>query len=233
MLSYGGIEPKCACGCGSPVKFHTVQIGFSEYAWGHASRVKNNWGHNKEAQQKSQDIRREMYKRGEIEIWNKGKTKETDERVAEVGRTQSENFTPERRAKRAEIMSNSWQSGAIVPLTGPAHSQWKGGTSALQPICRARLHSCWTYPKLKASGFKCSKCNAPGPELNVHHCDEHFAPILFQAIRALGEPGDDFEKKSAIADWVAFYHVEHDVPGIVLCHDCHVTLHDELGEHIN
>jgi hypothetical protein len=208
-------------------------MGFSEYVWGHASRVNNNWGHNEVAQKKSQDIRREMHKRGEIPIWNRGKTKDSDLRVAGVGRTQLENFTLERRAKRAEIMANSWRTGAITPLTGSAHSQWKGGTSALQPICRARLHSCWTYPKMCEAGFKCSRCGVLGPVLNVHHSGERFADILYRAIDELGEPGDDFEKKSLLAEWVADYHVNNDVPGTVLCHDCHELAHRELGEEIN
>lgn len=229
-LFLGGAEPKCACGCGETPKFWTLQQGFAEYVRGHHSRVKNNWGHNAIAQQKSQDTRRTMHDRGEIRAWNKGETKETSQRVAEVGQTQSANFTPERRAKRAEIMTRSWETGVIVPLRGPDHSQWKGGASALQPIVRSRLHSAWTYPKLKESDFKCSRCGSPGPGLEVHHDQERFAAILQKAIAVFGEvdptrPDDDFERKDVIADWVTRYHVDNDVSGVVLCVGCHEEAH--------
>lgn len=45
-LNCGGQAPTCKCGCGKPVKFLDITRGFSEFAWGHASKVsgKNNWG---------------------------------------------------------------------------------------------------------------------------------------------------------------------------------------------
>lgn len=227
ILFHNGIEPTCECKCGAPVKFHSIEVGFSKFKQGHASRVNNNWGHNKDAQQKSQNVRREMHKRGEHAVWNRGKTKETSVRVAEVGRKQSENFTLEKRARRAETMKMSWASGVITPLIGSAHSQWKGGASALQPLARARLHSVWTYQKLKASGFKCQKCGKLGPGLEVHHDQERFADILQKAIAIFGEVTDDnFEQKSSISEYVADYHIDNDVSGIVLCEKCHVDEHN-------
>lgn len=226
-LFLSGVEPKCKCGCGETPKFWTLQRGFAEYVRGHHSRVKNNWGHNQSAQKKSQDVRREMHKRGEIPIWNKGETKETDSRVATYGRVGSHTLKtdPDCQKQRAEHMSDQWKSGSLKPLKGANHSQWKGGTSALQPLVRSRLYHAWTYPKLKLAGFKCLKCEWPGLGLEVHHNGERFASILYKAIAELGEPGDDFEKKSTIADWVVAYHVENDVPGIVLCEDCHEREH--------
>lgn len=224
-LFLDGIEPKCKCGCGETPKFWTLQRGFAEYVRGHHSRVKNNWGHNESAQAKSQDVRREMHKRGEIPIWNKGETKETDERVAAYGQIQSENFTPERREIRSKRMTKNRLDKTVPDLRGKDHGMWKGGTSALQPIVRSRLHYAWAYPKLRSSGFKCVRCDKPGPGLEVHHDCERFASILHKAIASLGEAGDDFEKKSAIADWVVAYHVNNDVSGIVLCEDCHEKAH--------
>ena len=229
-LFMDGKQPTCACGCGEIItKFWGIEKGFSRFVRGHQSRVHNNWGHNSGAQARSQDVRREMHRRGEIRIWNRGETKQTSVRVAEVAKVQSANFTPERRARRAAIMKRSWEIGAITPLTGSTHPGWKGGASALQPVVRSRLHYAWAYPKLTASGFKCTACNAPGLGLCVHHDQERFASILQRAIGELGEPGDDFERKSAIADWVVAYHIEHDVSGVVLCEACHKLQHATVG----
>ena len=62
--------------------------------------------------------------------------------------------------------------------------------------------------------------------LEVHHDGERFASILHKAILELGEPGDDFEKKSLIAEWVTNYHVDNGVSGVVLCEECHDEEHD-------
>lgn len=229
-----GVTPTCKCGCGEIPKYYDYERGYVEFVRGHAARVNNNWGHNEVAQKKSQDVRREMHKRGEIPIWNKGRTKETDERVAAYGKSGSHTLKtdPACPQQRAEHMSSQWKKGEIVPLRGPTHSQWKGGASALQPIVRARLHAKWTYPKLRASGFKCSMCSALGPGLEVHHNSERFASILQKAIATHGEidttrPDDDFEKKDLIANWVVDYHLDNDVSGIVLCEQCHEFEHQK------
>jgi len=201
-----------------------LQQGFAEFVLGHHSRVKNNWGHNEVAQLKSQDVRREMHKRGEITIWNKGETKETSKRVAEVGMTQSMNFTPERRAKRAEIMTKSWETGCITSLTGSAHSQWKGGVSSVQQLSRSYVFNVWTYPKLLASGFTCQKCGTKS-DLCVHHDGERFATILQKAREVLGDVTEDFATHQAYARWVADYHLDNNVSGVVLCETCHERVH--------
>lgn len=74
-----GVWPTCACGCGEKVK-HPDR---DKYKQGHVSRIKNNWGHNPEAVRKSHATQKEMYESGELEVWNKGLTKENDSRVAE------------------------------------------------------------------------------------------------------------------------------------------------------
>jgi hypothetical protein len=165
-----------------------------------------------------------MYERGELIAWNKGLTVETDERVASYGKTQSENITDEDRKRRSLQMSAHRKEGIIPTLYGKDHSQWKGGVSALQPLCRSRLHSRWVYPKLKASNFTCQECGKQS-DLCVHHDKERFAAILQKAIKELGEHNDDPDKSSEIAEWVAQYHVQHDVSGIVLCEGCHEKAH--------
>ena len=216
-----GKEPTCACGCGEPTKFLTLQRGFSEYVLGHAARVNNNWGHNLVAREKSLNKRRDegLWNR---DPWNRGKTKENDPEFAIIA--ERAYCSLEFKSRRSNVMKQQWQEGVISPLTGSAHPNWKGGTSALQPIVRSHLHSAWVYPKLKASGFRCFKCGSVD-SLEVHHNEERFASILHKAICELGEPGESFEKKSLIAEWVTNYHIEKNIPGVVLCVSCHDAEH--------
>jgi hypothetical protein len=216
-----GQEPTCACGCGEPTKFITLQKGFCEYVRGHASRVHNNWGHNEAARAKSLQKRRDegLWSKNP---WNRGKNKESDSEFAKIVEkaynTETEKF------RRSELMKCQWKDGIIHSLTGSSHPMWHGGTSALQPLVRSHIFNSWAYPKLKAAGFKCSACSATD-ELEVHHDGERFAVILYKAIQHLGEPGDSFEKKSLIAEWVSDYHSTHSVSGRVLCSSCHDAEH--------
>jgi len=216
-----GKEPTCACGCGEPTKFLTLQKGFSEYVLGHAARVNNNWGHNLVAREKSLKKRRDegLWSR---DPWNRGKTKENDPEFAKIAE-RAYNSKKEK-IRKSSMMKSHWENGVISPLTGSAHSQWKGGTSALQPLVRSHLHSVWVYPKLKASGFRCTVCGSTD-SLEVHHDGERFASILFKAVQELGEPGESFEKKHLIAEWVANYHIEKNISGVVLCDGCHDVEH--------
>jgi len=216
-----GKEPLCACGRGEPTKFLTLQRGYSEYVLGHSARVHNNWGHNKIAQEKSLKKRRDegLWSR---DPWNRGKTKENDSEFAKIAE-RAYGSVKFREARSKDMTRNRLLK--IVPnLTGSSHPQWEGGTSALQPLVRSHLHSAWVYPKLKASGFRCSKCGSVD-SLEVHHNEERFASILYKAICELGEPGESFEKKSLIAEWVTNYHIEKNISGVVLCVGCHDVEH--------
>jgi len=218
-----GKEPTCACGCGETTKFLTLQKGFSEYILGHASRVHNNWGHNEVARAKSLKKRRDegLWSK---DPWNRGKTKENDSRIAELGKKISE-----RHGERySSLMSENRLSGAIPSLTGSSHPHWKGGTSALQPLVRSHLYSRWTFPKLKESDFQCAKCGSTA-DLEVHHSGERFATILHKAVELFGEPGESFQLKSQISEWITNYHIEQNIPGTVLCAPCHDLCHMEEG----
>jgi very-short-patch-repair endonuclease len=70
----GGIQPPCKCGCGTKTNFLSFEKGFVGHVLGHASRINNNWGHNKEAISKSHETQKKMYNTGELVIWNKGLT---------------------------------------------------------------------------------------------------------------------------------------------------------------
>lgn len=76
-----GISPTCKCGCGETPTFLGIKKGFRDFIRGHASRINNNWGHNSKSQRKSKETQRRLYGSGELVIWNKGLTKEDDERL--------------------------------------------------------------------------------------------------------------------------------------------------------
>lgn len=97
----GGIKPTCECGCGSHTKFNGLFNGYSKFAWGHASKVNNNWGHNKEAFERSLETRKKMWENGEIQGWCKGLTKD-DPRIAAIIKKMN---TPERALKISKSLS--------------------------------------------------------------------------------------------------------------------------------
>ena len=136
ILFCNGTEPTCACGCGAELKFVSIMKGFTKYRCGHIQRVKNSWGHNPKANKKSHETRRRLLKEGKIQVWNKGLTKESDERVRKYGKERSKKFTNEERIQKSKTLSRLWNEGIFIPLKGEDHSQWKGGHSRLQAICR-------------------------------------------------------------------------------------------------
>lgn len=227
-------EPTCSCGCEEVPKFWTLQRGYAKFVRGHSSRINNNWGHNKDALSKSQNVRREMRKNGEITAWCKGKSKEDDLRIAEMSLKISKTILDdkEERLRRSRHMSDQWISKSIVALTGSAHSQWRGGTSALSPLCRSKIYRVWAFPKLIEAGFKCSQCSESG-HLEVHHDAERFAAILQKGIESLGEPGEDWDRKECFAEWVLWYHTTNKVSGKVLCEDCHAAEHKKIPAGLN
>ena len=75
-----GIIPKCSCGCNEDLnRIHLrgllPDVEYEAYLKGHVARVRNNWGHNKKALDRSKETQRKMYKSGELKVWNKGLTK--------------------------------------------------------------------------------------------------------------------------------------------------------------
>lgn len=217
-------RPTCECGCGEFTKFYTLQIGFSRFVNGHNARVNNGWTSEK-SRRNSLKTRQGMWERGEIKPWATGKSPDHPDNVKRIkNMTAAILANPEERKRRSIQMSLDRKSGRIPTLYGKDSSQWKGGTSALQPLVRSRVFNAWTYPKLKAANFVCQQCGSK-KDLEVHHDKERFAEILIKAIQTLGELGDDFSMRASLADWVADYHVTNDVSGVVLCETCHDQKH--------
>lgn len=64
--------PKCDCGCGEDTNFSPGKNGgFATYKQGHVARVKGGF-YSEEGNLKSHETRRERFKSGEIQQWNKG-----------------------------------------------------------------------------------------------------------------------------------------------------------------
>jgi very-short-patch-repair endonuclease len=72
--TFSGVQPVCKCGCGEKVNFLSIEKGFVDYILGHASRVSNNWGHNKSALDKSHSTQKKMHDEGTLKVWNDGLT---------------------------------------------------------------------------------------------------------------------------------------------------------------
>ena len=228
-----GIHPLCKCGCGFETTFRGITVGFNDYVLGYASRVKNNWGNNEKAQEKSQITRKEMWKNGELQTWSKGKTKETSEKIKNAAIKASNTIMndPDKRKKKSNDMRRSRLSGNIPTLKGAEHPQWKGGASSISELCHGnnKLYTTWKYPALEKAMFKCSRCNSTN-ELHVHHATTKMSEII-----ALCRPQKSFNREliweekllwmNAVIDW----HVQNSPQAEVLCRKCHGEEHPSLN----
>ena len=225
---YNGSEPSCSCGCGEKTKFLGIRKGFAKYIRGHAARVNNNWGHNKEAQKKSQATRRKEgtlgFQKG-YTPWNKGETKDTNKSVASMA-----SIIKSRSKEYSERMSQYRLDGTIPTNWREDHPQWKGGKSRLTALCHSnkRLYNEWKYPALVRSGFSCEKCEADG-HLHVHHDQEWMSAIISKVLDGKDERELTFEQRLEMADRVAEYHVNNNVSAQVLCEVCHKEEHSFLN----
>lgn len=218
----------CKCGCGALVK--------GIWKWGHHSRV-NNISKRDDIREKRRVSMKERHGSGIMpEVWNKGKTKKTDERLASQGTSISQSFTDERKERYSKTMRENRLDGTIPTLTGSNHPQWKGGTSSITQRVRGShtLHELWRYPILKRDNFTCQKCKNPG-KLAVHHYDERMAEIISNYITD-GKHELTWEEESSVVERIVLHHVTKQVFGITLCYECHEVVHNkesELDKHLS
>jgi len=229
---HDGIPPVCKCGCGMKTNIQLGSSGrengyFRLYVKGHLPRVHNNWGHNKKAQEKSAETRRQQYASGERKTWNDGLTKETDERIADYGVRISDtiNSNPVELKRRSDWLSNARSSDEkFKSKYGVESANWKGGTSSINNLVRAnkRLYTEWIYPILVRDGFKCTECGSTG-KLEVHHTDEQMADILHKLVNK--DDNFTFDEKREKMNEIIDYHIDNNVQGKTLCNECHKQLH--------
>ncbi len=221
----GAVKGTCKCGCGEPTAFMSLQKGYSDYLRGHISRVNNNWGHNEGARERSLKKRRDegLWSK---DPWNRGLTKETDQRLAKSGETMKQ----KNGARYSQLMRKNRLEGAVPSLRGVDHPRWKGGTSALGAMCHAdnRLYREWKLPKLHASGFKCSQCGS-ADRLHVHHDGVRMAEIVALYRDQLPDGELTHDQKLWVVDRVVEHHGREAVTGVVLCELCHELEHDSLN----
>jgi hypothetical protein len=219
-----GNIPNCKCGCGEIPKFISFEKGYNEWIRGHISRVKNNWGHNDIAIQKSVETRREQFQSGERTVWNTGLTKETDDRVRVNGIGRQMAYTDEIKKEYSNRMSEYRKNGIIPTRWGKDSANWKGGTSSINNLVRAnkRLYEKWIYPILCEQKFSCQKCGS-SKNLEVHHNEETMADILHKFVDKSNEY--TFDEKRDIMNNVIDYHIQNKISGEVLCRECHKDLH--------
>lgn len=222
-----GEIPKCKCGCGETPTFITFTKGYNEWIRGHIARVNNNWGHNQKAIDSSAQTRREQYTNGEREVWNKGLTKETDERLRTYGELASKsiNNNKEELKRRSEWLQHARKyKKEFKAKSGKDSPRWKGGTSTINQLVRSnhRLYKEWIYPILVEQHFECQQCKST-KQLEVHHCEETMSNILNKLVDDISDY--TFEEKKNKMDEVIDYHVKNKVKGEVLCKVCHMKHH--------
>ena len=130
-------------------------------------------------------------------------------------------------------MEKNWADGVVPVLSGPNHSQWKGGLSSINNLAHSHLYKAWIFPKMKVGNFVCVACGGT-KDLCIHHDKERFSDLLCEAASQVGYDGlvhdGDFDMKSRVAQRLADIHVERNVSGVVLYHECHAQAHEDLGE---
>lgn len=248
-------EPTCACGCGGEVKFLDLARGFTTYIVGHASRVKNNFQTEK-SKTNSLITRKKMLEEGTWKpfqrndtgtVWNSGLSKESDERVNNIFIKRD---TEEYKKKSSQRMTEGRKNGSIRTLYGKEHPQWNGGTSSLTAVCYSnkKLFDGWKKKLFEASNYTCNKCGLQScknnfVELQVHHNKIKMTTIIrliaeqegweerISGIGSISKLNDDnlLELKNKISDLVAEYHVNNNIPGLVLCKECHREEHPNLN----
>jgi hypothetical protein len=223
-----GVWPTCKCGCGEKMKYSYQLKSFRDYKKGHISRIKNNWGHNKKAIEKSSITRKQQFASGERTVWNDGLTVDNPIVKQQIDNLTDFTRTPEERKTRSNRMRKGRLDGTVPTLHGKDHSQWKGGVSDINVLARARvkLYKEWKYPILVRDGFKCIECGCP-TNLHVHHDKEQMCEIVAKHI--VDEEPKTFEMKEVIADAVVDYHINNKVSGITLCGKCHNEIHPSLN----
>lgn len=87
---HDGIHPRCACGCGTSIPWKGWRVGLATYILGHNAQLSSLPPDEAETiKRKRMETLQAHLADGTVVGWNKGLTKETDERLAETAKKQS------------------------------------------------------------------------------------------------------------------------------------------------
>lgn len=177
-----------------------------------------------------------------VESWNKGLTKETDERVKQYGEQGSKTKkgctpwnkglskeTDERVRKYCETQSINKKG--IPNLKRRVRTFRDKSFGYVRKLIKVKLYPVWVKPILERDNFQCTICGAKAP-LEVHHTYP-FRKIFFEAIDELSLNPNEYMEWTAeeIASLEEVIINKHTLDiGITLCKDCHCKV-DKYRKH--
>lgn len=173
--------------------------------------------------------------------WNKGLTKETNERVKQYNEKQSitkQGYVPWNKGHSyAELKGEEWaekfrdkmscQKKGIPNYKRRHVTHYNQSARDFRQACKSILYTEWIFPILKMDNFLCQMCGSH-ENLEVHHI-KPFRKILVETAKEL-----DFDLNT-YKEWPSeqfeFFRDElvkrHDVEcGITLCKYCHAKIDD-------
>ena len=168
------------------------------------------------------------------EAWNKGLTKETDERVKKMSESQIKNYcSKEARDKISKVkMGNTnWLGRKHSEETKRKISEshrgielkennpnWKGGiTSLYERIRKSFIYRQWRSDVYTRDDFTCQECGQVGKRLNAHHIKSFSSVIRFYEITTIEQAFECDE----------LWNINN---GITLCEECHYKLRGDEDE---
>ncbi len=164
--------------------------------------------------------------------WNKGLTKETDERIKKMSESQIKHYySKEARDKISKIKTGNtnWlgrkHSEETKTKISEAHRgielkennpNWKGGvTSLYDQIRKSFIYRQWRSDVFTRDDFTCQNCGQKSGGLNAHHIKSFFTIIQCYEITTLEEALECDE----------LWNINN---GITLCKVCHKKIHKKV-----
>lgn len=146
--------------------------------------------------------------------WNRGLTKETDERLMGMSKIMKKRWTTLSQSEKDDIIKpmnsidpwlkgKTWEEDSRI-LHGKNHPQWKGGLTLKNygykgiRLANGNREKIWRNKIYERDSWTCQICHEIGGNLNAHH----------------------------IKSWKDYPDDRYDIDnGITLCYDCHRYVH--------
>lgn len=126
--------------------------------------------------EKSHNIIRDKYKKGELKIWNKNKTKKDDKRIAKQGhkerkgKTYEEIYGKEKGKEQREIRKGKNSHWYGKDRSGEKSPSWQGGITPINfKIRNSEEYKLWRLAVFERDNYTCIWCGKRGCKLNVDH----------------------------------------------------------------